>query len=364
MKRIPFLVKLSTLGRLALVGTLSVLALTLPTRAAAMDSLTAGDSALTGELVDISDDTANFDIAGTDSSVAVATDDLKNLTTDKPRLIIYGDDEKIDGNVEGITDGKLMIRTTEGREIQVPLTEVISLGGPAASALDQWTRDNLRFWSGSLDLSASTSQATTDTTQILFGASARRTSEKSLLNIGASYRYGTQKADQEPTQTNLDEAIGTINIRYTVWEEIFVFGDMAATYNAIQLLSLRAQPSAGVGWDILNNGDGRLSAKAGFGWVFERYFGGDENKYAALALGLDSEWKLPLDSKVTAELNYLPALNAFADNYLLQARLSYTIPVISFLNFKVQLTDDYNNQPAAGTQPNSFYFNVGLSVTL
>ena len=349
------------LACLLALGTVSSLA---PGPAAAADSLEAGGSTLTGELVEIHDDTANFDIAGTDSSVSIETDELKNLTTDEPRLIIYGEHGSVHGTVEGIRDGRLSVRTENQETIEIPLDDVLSLGGPADGDFDEWKRDNLRYWSGSLDLSASTSQATTDTTQILFGASARRKSDDTELNMGATYRYGTQKAEGEDKQTNLDEAVGTINLRYNVWDRLFIFGDMQATYNAIQRLSLRARPNAGAGWDIIDNDDGRLSAKGGFGFVYESYFGGDTNKYAALSLGLDGEWDLPLDSTLTASVDYLPALNDFADNYLVQARLAYTIPVISFLNFKIQITDDYNNQPAEGTQPNSFYFNVGLSVTL
>ena len=349
------------LGFLVTLGAVILLTVA-PTMAA--DSLQAGESSLTGELVDIVDDTANFDIAGTDSSVAIDTGEIQNLTTDEPRLVIYGDDGAINGTVEGIKDGKLSLRTESQETVEIPLDELISLGGPADGAFDGWKRDNLRYWSASLDLSASTSQATTDTTQVLFGASARRKSDVTELNMGANYRYGTQKAEGEDKQTNLDEAVGTINLRYTVWDRLFVFGDMQATYNAIQKLSLRARPNAGVGWDIVDNDDVRLSAKGGFGWVYESYFGGDTNEYAALALGMDGEWDLPLDSTLTASVDYLPALDDFANNYLIQARLAYTIPVISFLNFKIQITDDYNNRPAEGTQPNSFYFNVGLSVTL
>lgn len=361
-KLFPF--KLFVPGRLALIRSLCGLALLMPVSTLASDSLLAGDSTLTGKLKEISDDMANFSIAGTDSSVKVATDELKNLTTDDPRLVIYGDDKSIDGTVEGLADGNLTVRTADGKRTQVPLDQIVSVGGPASGNFDQWTRDNLRYWSGSLDLSASTSQATTDTTQILFGASARRKSEKSELNLGASYRYGTQKEDGKPTSTNLDEAIGTIKARRTVWEQLFVFGEMAATYNAIQKLSLRAQPSTGAGWDILDNDHGRLSAKAGFGGVFERYFGGTKSEYPALVLGMDGDWDLPLDSTLTAGVEYQPSVTNFTENYLVQARLTYTVPVISFLNFKVQITDDYNSSPADNTQRNSFYFNVGLSFTL
>ena len=351
-------------ARLVLLLSLAASALFTLRPAHAADTLEAGTSALQGELVDIVGDTANFDIAGTDSSVAIGTDELKNLTTEEPRLVVYGDDDSVSGTVVGIREGNLAVRTENQGTVEVPLDEIVTLGGPADGAFDRWSRDNLRFWSASLDLSASTSQSTTDTTQILFGASARRKSDDSELKMGVSYRYGTQKADGEDKQTNLDEAIGTLNLRYTVWDRLFVFGDMQATYNAIQRLSLRAQPNAGAGWDFIDTDGGRLSGKAGFGWVYESYFNDERNEYAALTLGLNGEWDLPLDSTLAASVEYLPALSDFTNNYLLQARLTYTIPVISFLDFKIQVTDDYNNQPAEDTQPNSFYFNVGLSVTL
>jgi len=350
--------------RLALLLSVAAAALLISRPAQATDTLEAGTSSLEGKLVDIVGDTANFDIAGTDSSLAIDTNELKSLTTEDPRLVVYGDDDSVSGTVVGIREGNLAVRTENQETVEVPLDEIVTLGGPADGAFDRWSRDNLRFWSASLDLSASTSQSTTDTTQILFGASARRKSDDSELNMGVSYRYGTQKADGEAKQTNLDEAIGILNLRYTVWDRLFVFGDMQATYNAIQRLSLRAQPNAGAGWDFIDTDNGRLSGKAGFGWVYESYFNDERNEYAALTLGLNGEWDLPLDSTLAASVEYLPALSDFANNYLLQARLTYTIPVISFLDFKIQVTDDYNNQPAEGTQPNSFYFNVGLSVTL
>ncbi|MDG1399193.1 MAG: hypothetical protein P8R45_00495, partial [Candidatus Binatia bacterium] len=81
MQNFPFLSTITLPARLAVFGLLGALALAAPQAAEAIDSLDAGQSTLTGELVDIVDDKANFAIDGTDSSVAVATDELKNLTT-------------------------------------------------------------------------------------------------------------------------------------------------------------------------------------------------------------------------------------------------------------------------------------------
>lgn len=349
----------ATLTAFAL-GTL----LCLPGTAAAEDKLSAGGYFFAGTLKSIQGGNATFEIGTTKNTIDISLESLEGLETEGPRMILYGDSGVVEGRITGYADGAIEVEEADGRKLTLPVDEILTASAPPGDDFTRWTSDRLRYWTGNFDISASAAQATVNTTQILFGLGAKRVDKQSELNLAASYRYGTTQPSGEERQTNLDIATGSVNARYTVWADLFVFGDMVATYDAIQLLSIRTQPVVGVGYDLLKLDSGKLSAKIGYGWIYERYFGGDHDQFSTVAVGLTTNWALPLDSTLEASLDYLPNVADFGHDYLLQTKVTYALPIMSFLSFKLQVQDEYNDAPAPGATRNSFYVNVGLSLTI
>ncbi|MFP6662741.1 MAG: DUF481 domain-containing protein [Deltaproteobacteria bacterium] len=335
-----------------------------PTAAAADDKLSAGGYFFSGSLKSIEDDQASFEIGTTGNTISLDTGSLEGLETEKPRLILYGEVGTITGRILGYADGAIRVENAAGESRTIALDNIVSLGDPADNSFSAWSQDRMRYWSGNLDISVAASQATVDTTQVLFGLGARRKTDDTQFGLSMSYRYGTRQEAGASKETDLDEAIFTLNARRTVWDDLFVFGDMKATYDAIQFLSLRTQPVVGVGYDILKLDQGALSTKLGYGWIYESFFGGDNTNFSTLAIGLATNWKLPFKSTLEASFDYLPPLEDFMHGYLVQAKATYSVPILSYLSFKLQISNNYDDAPAADASRNSLSFNIGLSITL
>ena len=348
---------------LSLVFLLSAL-VGLPAMTRAEDRLSAGGYDFTGTLKSISGGKASFEIGTTESTIEINLDSIDALSTSEPRRILFGDDGVVDGRIVGTGEGTLTVSEESGGVVSVPDDEILSASSAADTSFERWRNDSLRYWSANIDLSASVSQATVDTNQFLFALGAKRETKDSELSMSASYRYGTTTERDSDRQTNLDIAQGAINARHTVRDGFFVFGDLTATYDAIQLLSIRTLPVIGIGYDILKLDSGKLSTKFGYSWVYQRYFGGEDDEYSALAFGLTTNWNLPFDSTFEGSIDYTPDVTDFGNNYLLSASATYSVPVVSFLSFQLQIKDEYNDSPPPDATRNSLFVNVGLSLKL
>lgn len=310
-----------------------------------------------------------FEIDAVDDTVDIEIEDVTDLQTDDPRLVLYGNSGSVTGPLLGFEDGRLQVQAEPGAEgvIRVPVDEILSISDPADFRFGLFLRDHLRYWTGAIDIGVTATQATTDTSQFLVSLSGKREKGPTEINLSASYQYGRQRdrgADAETgSTTNLDQINGSASLRYDLFDSIFTFGEVQATYDAIQFLSLRTQPFGGVGYDIIDIDDDNLSVELGVGWVYESYFDGEEEDYAALSFGLKGEWDLPMDATFSGSIAYRPDVIAWAENYLIQAKADLSLPITSLLSFKFSVKNDYNNRPSEGAVPNSLYLNVALSIT-
>jgi putative salt-induced outer membrane protein YdiY len=313
-----------------------------------------------------------FEIDAIDETVVIDLDDVTNLQTDGPRFVVFGTTGSITGELLGIQDGSLQVAPLAGASINVSISELWSVSDPPANLVSAFLGNYLRYWSGNLDLGITATQATTDTSQFLVALGGKREKGDLEIDLSASYRAGSQKDQGKAATRSQDEIDGRIGIRYDIKKPIFLFAEVQATYDAIQFLSIRTQPVLGVGYDLVDTDDANLSTKLGSGWIFEKYFprsctdpnAACEDSYAALSFGIEGDLELPWDAELSGSISYRPSLTNWSDNYLIQAKAAATLPLTSHLNFKLSVKNDYNNQPSEGAIPNSFYFNVALSVTL
>lgn len=328
----------------------------------AADSVTTKGRTYLGDFESWRDDEVEFVIDAVDKTVQIDTDDLSDLHTEAPRLVLFGESGSVEGQVQGIQNDEMTIEDGEGVKTLVPVDEVVAISDPADNFAADYLLRSLRYWSGRLDLGLTATQATTNTTQFLASISGKRVKGPTEINISASYRYGRQREQDSTSTTNLDEIIGSIDLQYTFVDKLFAFGEMQGTYDAIQFLSIRTQPFVGLGYDFIDTDDATLAAKVGMGWIYERYFGGDHEEYTAASFALSAEWDLPYDATFTGSVSYRPALRAWTQNYLIQSKAEFDLPVTSLLSLTVSVREDYNNQPSEDASRSSFYFNFGIAV--
>jgi hypothetical protein len=72
-------------------------------------------------------------------------------------------------------------------------------------------------------------------------------------------------------------------------------------------------------------------------------------------------YTLPYDSKFDLRSDYLPAIDDWANRYLLRHTASLSVPMFDPISAKLSLVDEYNNKPAPDAARNSLYLTIGLS---
>jgi len=336
------------------------------------DEATAKGDLFHGKLVSMSNAGIVFDTGYTKDKLAIKYDDLQDLKTDGPVMILHGEDEESVGRVLGISDGQLIVGDDPATARRIDIATVNSAFpvGPEGLSFRNRLRSDWRYWEGEFDLGLNYGQATVDTLGFTVGFNADRKKKPTRFLLNASYRYGTQKKkDEEKTKTQ-DQLLGGARLEYDLTPKWYTFGSGDGEYNGIQHLSFRGIPKAGVGYKIYETKTDLVQVEAGGGWVYEKYFplfpvnppDDREDNYFTIAFGGRVEKQFAGDSKFVYTIDYLPAVDDWTGNYLLRNEATLEIPMIAFIAFKVDLLDIYDSTPAMGSDHNEFYATVGLSV--
>lgn len=346
------------------LGILLVLGLLTWARQSMADEVTVKGTVLQGTVTALSAAKVEFETIYGKGTLVIPFADIQNLTTDASCVVYHGAEAKSAGRLLGIENGKLLVGTSRVSATPVDISSILFMRGAegVGDLRSQW-----RYWHGNAEVALHMQQSTTDATGFLLGLGATRAKDRTRLTLAASYRYATEKIRDEDRTVTQDQLKGLARGEYDFTPRVYGYASGDATYDAIQQLSVRGVPKAGIGyviWQQKLDEERRnfLQADVGGGWVYERYFGGKDNNYAAIAFGALAGYHLPYGAHLDWRLDYLPAVDDFTKNYLLRNEAGLTLPLIAVVSARFSLLDEYQGNPAPDTQNNSLFLNVGLVV--
>jgi len=346
------------------LGILLVLGLLPWARPSVADEVTVKGTVLQGTITALSASKVELKTVYGKGTLVIPFADIQNLTTDASCVVYHGEDAKSTGRLLGIEQGKLLVGTSRASATPVDISTILFMRGAEGMGdlRSQW-----RYWHGNVDAAVHVQQATTDTTGFLFALGVTRAKAPTRLLLGASYRYATEKLQDEDRTITQDQLKGLARGEYDFTPRVYGYVSGDATYDGVQRLSIRGVPKAGIGyvfWQETLDEDRRnfLQGDVGGAWVYERYFGGEDNSYAAIAFGALAGYYLPYGVHADWRMDYLPAIDDFTGNYLLRNELGLTVPLIAVLNGRFSLLDEYQAQTAPGTEHNNLFLTAGLSV--
>lgn len=347
------------------------------------DQVTSKGTVLHGTITALGSSGITFEPEYGKGSLAIKWEDIEDLKTDGNFQVLYGDNEESDTPLAGFAENTLFTGPAVEGATQIPIASIHS-GYPIGPDGPGW-RDRIRsawrYWDGNFDVGFDATQATVDTTGLLIDFKTTRKKDPTRLIFGATYRYATQ-TDHRPASnpqfpgqevgstTTQDQLYGLIRGEYDIIPRLYGFASGEATYDAIQKLSIRGIPKAGLGylfWEQLLDEENRnfLAGEVGGAWVFERYFqstGTGDNDYFAIAFSAVAGYHLPYGAHFDGRVDYLPAVDDFTGNYLLRSGAGVTMPLIEPISAKFSVLNEYDSTPAAGTEHNSLFINLGLSL--
>jgi hypothetical protein len=352
-----------------LMGALLVAGCMLWAAVATADEVTSKGTVLHGKVTSFSSGGVVFEPEYGKGALLMKWVDIENMKTDSPFQVLHGEDQEAAAPVQGLSDGKLLVGPSAGATtaIDIATIDMAQPIGAGGLSFNDRMRNYWRYWDGSLDLGFNTAQATTDTTGLLLAFATQRSKAPTRFTLGAGYRYGTTKQKGESKDTTQDDLRGLVRGEYDVTKRVYTYASGDAQYDAIRELSIRGVPKAGLGyivWQEQLDETKRnfLQVEAGPSWVYEKYFGGDHRDFWAAAFGALAAYQLPLGTWFDWRADYLPAVDDWANNYLLRTAAGLTVPVLDPISAKLSLIDEYISKPTADVDRNSLFVTAGLSV--
>jgi putative salt-induced outer membrane protein YdiY len=305
-----------------------------------------------------------FRLPGGKGVIEIAYPDIQAIRSETAFVILLGDSGEVRGHLWGVEGDRLLVGPEPAAATPVPLASIqrsLTVEAFDTSALER-LRARTRLWSGHLDLGFAYTDATTDTLNFSAAVELQRKTTGSRLLLGGTYRLGTERKSGEDQQTVENRLAGRLRYDRDLVGRLFGYGEVTGEYDEVQLVSLRLIPVLGVGYRILQTDRLVLEARTGAGYVYERFFDATSNDYITASFGGGLELKLPLESTLEARVEYLPSVEDWVGTYLVRGSASWRMPLLSWLDFKLTVQDDYTSRPAEGTQPNSFTSLAGLSL--
>jgi len=328
------------------------------------DEVVSKGTRLQGKVKGVSSKGLTFESDYGIGTIEMKWEDVEEVTTDGSLQVLYGEEEELDAPIRGKRGTAIVVGEQEVETATIFTGVSISDAGPS---WQDRLRSSWRYWDGNFDLGFNYQQSTTNTTGLTVAFATTRKKGRTRLSIGAGYRYSTEKKQGQSSSTIQDELKGIIRGEYDITDRWYGFASVDGEYDGIERLSIRTVPKGGVGYtiwqeDLDDKRQNFLKAEAGIGWVYQRYFGGVDDNYFTVAFGALATYYLPYDSKFDWRFDYLPAVDDWANNYLLRNTASLTIPMFDPISAKFSLMDEYNNKPAAGAAHNSLYITIGFSL--
>jgi len=353
----------------------AVLAAVLPGVAAGEDRIEVKGDALRGRVADLTPAGVEFEPIHGEGSIVVPWEDVENLVTEEALAVMHGDDGEAYGRILGVRDGKLLIGESP-ETAQSVATGALFHAYPddfGTTVMDR-LRSRFRYWKAALDAGAVYTDSTTDRASGFAGLRLQRDKAPTRFLLEGDGRYANEKEKGEDRSVTENRIYGFTRGELDVIERVYSYLSMRATHDQVQNLSLRAEPRGGVGFHIIKSPDLNFSTDIGAVWVYEDYYGdefidgafpfertrGSENHWA-IAFGAQADAKLPYGALWRARAEYLPAVDAWADDYLARLETTLDFPLLDWLAFTVTLRDEYDNTPGEGTQRNSLTTTAGLS---
>jgi hypothetical protein len=202
------------------------------------------------------------------------------------------------------------------------------------------------FWSGKLSLGATLTRGNVDQTDISGFINIQRRTAWTRLTLEYS---GAFSSINDETTVDNHRALANYDIYLT--RRLYVRPARIVYFrDKFQNIDARITPSAGFGYDIIDNKDVEWSAGAGLGWEYTRFVdpapGNPESTDSiALIAGTRFEWELTSKTDVGLEFDVTVPTKQFSA-YNFRTKLFTEVELWGDFDLDVQLIWDRVNDPA------------------
>jgi putative salt-induced outer membrane protein YdiY len=330
-------------------GLAVVLALALSGPAAADEVIFLNGDRLSGKILSATEGKLiiRTDAAG---DVTIDTAKVKTFSTDEPVRVKVGERAPLETRVGSGPEGKVEATMAPGAGPQpLAIQDIAAINPP------------LPEWKGSIALNGLFTTGNSETEQIGFRAGLGKRWEHDRLLFGAEYAYGRQKdPDSGDKTTTVDYGQAFGKYEHDLTKKLYAYGMVKLEHDGVAGLIFRVTPGAGLGYRWFESPTFNLSTEAGLAYVYEDYEATGSNDFIAARLAYSVDWKPFSVVKLYHDLEYLPSLQDFTEDYLLNVNAGMRVGVWRGLFTDLRIEFRYDNTPAPGRKKEDTRFILGL----
>lgn len=253
---------------------------------------------------------------------------------------------------------------------EVTLTILQPLDSSIASLVAPQTTpaESVSEWTGSVALSAISTDGNTESEAYSFDATAERRRSADRLTVKAYLNYGTSSASGTSILTQ--RKMGT-SLQYDYFLDAtgttYVYGNGALHYDALATLDMRRTVGAGGGYQFREEKDSKLSCELGLAHGTEDFqgapgFPSPPEDFLAFRLGANLFERINEDLTLTSSGEVLPSMED-SDDILgkLDTKLAMSLSEAMFIS--LQWVMEYDNTPSMNIDrvDNRFVLSLGWS---
>jgi putative salt-induced outer membrane protein YdiY len=188
----------------------------------------------------------------------------------------------------------------------------------------------------------------------------KRKWERDELFFGASGGYGDSTSNDMYTKnTEFLQGYGQYNHLFT--DRFYGGLRLDGQYDGIAGIDYRVKITPLVGYYLIKEEKMTLSAEAGPSAVFEHLQGESATTYAAIRFSETFDYKITPSTKVWETLSYIPRIDEWTQNYLLNLEVGIDTAIAKGWSLRVVFQDMYASQPAQGKKDNDMRLLAGVA---
>jgi putative salt-induced outer membrane protein YdiY len=188
----------------------------------------------------------------------------------------------------------------------------------------------------------------------------KRKWEKDEASFGLSGGYGDNKENGATVKnTEFIQGYGQYNHLFT--ERFYGAIRLDGQYDGIAGINYRFKASPMAGYYLIKNDTMTLAVEAGPALIYEKLSGQHSQSYWAARFAERFEYKLTASTKVWESLEYLPKVDEWDKNYLLNFEAGIDTAISKQWSLRVVYQDQYASEPATGRKQNDMRLLAGTA---
>jgi putative salt-induced outer membrane protein YdiY len=249
-----------------------------------------------------------------------------------------------------------------GQGAPLGLATVVLMGCGLASAQAQAVAPapNTNRWESTAAAAITLTRGNSESFMGTLSLDTKRKWERDEAAFGIAGGYGESTTDDVYTKnTEFIKGFGQYN---HLFSDRFYGGlRLDGEYDGIAGVDYRFKISPLAGYYLIKNDKMTLAVEAGPALVFENLESEPSRSYWAARFGERFEYKITPTTKFWESLDYIPQIDRWSENYLLNFEAGIDTAITKHWSLRVVFQDMYASEPAAGRKHNDLRLLAGTA---